>query len=500
MRIAQYVDLANGGERVGLDAPGLWDGASDSWHGQMTSLIAAGNGLLSNSDFRGYAPMASVLLIKIGRGGGRIPEEDILNGLRWLLRADNWQKYGVRVLNVSVGGDYPQSWRENAVCLAAEELSRRGVLVVAAAGNSDRERLLAPAQAPAVLTVGGLDDHNRRWDPRSTGDVNRLNLYPHNWGAVMGDAGPIQKPELLALARWLPSPVLPVSPIFKEMHAIAALRQTLKGEDRQHLGKLLTHWQRALHLDPIYGQKHQAVEPANLVTEIGQALRKRMNAHKWVHAYYQHVDGSSVAAAQVSATAAQMMEANVNLEPAQARQLLMATALPLPHLAHERVGTGLVQPARAVAAALRAFGGILTGYPQSGTVVSQAELHKRPIQGKVSSHGIHGSQHQEPGKNSSSVSAHRNSYPVYFGYLAPRAHSVSLIGSFNGWLPGAIALERARNGWWRAVVHLPAGRHFYRFWVIDNQHPEGDWQTDPENPLRVESGFLHGHSRVDVDG
>lgn len=47
---------------------------------------------------------------KIGRGGGRIPEEDILRGLSWLLEDDRWQQYGVRVVNISVGGDFPEAW------------------------------------------------------------------------------------------------------------------------------------------------------------------------------------------------------------------------------------------------------------------------------------------------------------------------------------------------------------------------------------------------------
>ena len=168
-RLVQYVDLTDGQERIGLHQPSLWDGAGDSWHGQMTTTVAAGNGLLSGGRYRGFAPGASVLAIKIGRGGGRIPEEDILAGLAWLLRVDgqtgreNWSRYGVRVLNLSVGGDFVQPWRENAVCLAADELVQRGVFVAAAAGNSGGAYLLAPAPVPGVVTVGGVDDGN--WAP-----------------------------------------------------------------------------------------------------------------------------------------------------------------------------------------------------------------------------------------------------------------------------------------------------------------------------------------------
>ena len=165
LRIVQYVDLTNHGERVGLEQPSLWDGDGDSWHGQMTTAVALGNGLLSGGRFRGYAPRARLLAIKIGRGGGRIPEADILRGLNWLLHNNNWRRYNVRVLNVSVGGDFPEVWQNNAVCLAAEALSAKGVLIAAAAGNRGRAELVAPAQAPSVLTVGGYDHANRHWNP-----------------------------------------------------------------------------------------------------------------------------------------------------------------------------------------------------------------------------------------------------------------------------------------------------------------------------------------------
>ena len=38
-----------------------------SWHGMMTSVVAAGNGFLSEGLYRGIAPDANVVLVKIGR-------------------------------------------------------------------------------------------------------------------------------------------------------------------------------------------------------------------------------------------------------------------------------------------------------------------------------------------------------------------------------------------------------------------------------------------------
>ncbi len=470
LRLRHYVDLTDDGQQEGLDVASLWDAAGDSWHGQMTTTLALGNGLLSAGRYAGYAPRAGLLPIKIGRGGGRIPEEDILRGLNWLLEDDRWQRYGVRVLNVSVGGDFLEPWEANPVCQAAEELIRRGVLIAAAAGNRGVAQLVAPAQAPNVLTVGGVDDLNRLWSPTVAAEVGRLALYPHNWGKVRTAEGVMRKPELLALARWLPAPVLPPTPVFQEMHAIDRLRATLLA-DGGHLDELAAHWVQALHSDPVYRKRHPEQSPDDWRAEMWSALRKRMNAHKWIHAYYQHVDGTSVAVAQVSAVAAQMVQANPALTPGQIKTLLMQTALPLRHLPRLRSGAGMLQPGRAVAAALRASGGPLQDIPLSGT--SPRARPDAPTWGE-------------------------GERAVYVGLFAPDATHVSVIGSFNGWQPGCTPLARTDAGWWHGVLCLPKQRHAYRFWVEGGVYGTGAWLPDPEQQPQIESGYGAGHSLLDL--
>jgi serine protease AprX len=483
-RLVDYVDLTEGADGGGLDALSLWDGAGDSWHGQMTTVLALGNGLLSNGRYRGFAPQANALPIKVGRGDGRIPEEDILCGLEWLLEDRRWERYQVRVLNISIGGDFPQHWRINPVCLAADKLTQRGVFVVAAAANSGRDQLLAPAQTPSVLTVGGIDDHNRLWDPLLVDGMGRLELYRHNYGLVVGAHGPQRKPELLAPATFIPGPILPVSPIFREMHAIGRLRRTLRGSDAAHVDDLLAHWQRTLHGDEL------PAEPASLdesMSEVWQAVRKRMNAHKWIHPAYQHVEGTSVSAAQVSAVAAQMVQANANLTPEELHTLLRENARPLFHLDDTRSGAGLLQPAHSVAAALRTSGGALTGLPRSATVMRNHELQKWTGRIKVSlarqPNDVHGSA----------------THVAYFGFYAPQARRVQLIGSFNHWKVSDCPLQRTEAGWWHTALPLPDGDYVYRFWMEDDAHPHGEWLPDPENQMRAESGYLDYHSRIVVD-
>lgn len=47
------------------------------------------------------------------------------------------------------------------------------------------------------------------------------------------------------------------------------------------------------------------------------------------------------------------------------------------------------------------------------------------------------------------------------------ARSVSVVGDFNGWKPGATPLTRLENGIWTATVPLAAGRHVYAY-VLDD--------------------------------
>lgn len=481
-RLANYIDLTGDKVRVGSGLKSLWDGEGVAWHGQMTTTIAAGNGSLSSRRYRGPASDACLLPIKIGRGDGHIPEPDIQRGFAWLLADETFARYDVRVVNVSIGGDYPQEWRQNPVCLAAEALVERGVVVVAAAGNQSRRELLAPAQAPSVITVGGVDDQNRPVDAGSPASIESVLPYHHNHAVIHDRHGPQLKPEVLAPGRYVASPILPVSPILREMHAIGRLRRTLRGSDNQP-DPLVAHWQRVLRNDEPIDEEQATGE---WMGEVWQAVRQRMNAHKWVHSNYQHVDGTSVSTAVVSGVVAQMIQANPWLTPHDVRAILRDTALPLSHVPPETAGAGLIQPTRAVAASMRRAGGPLAGYPYSGSRLSDADLRDVLQRARVPLH-----------ERADSARAQGNGV-FYFGLYAPAAASVHLTGDFNQWSVSDLPLARCECGWWHAALTLPQGHPVYRFIVVGDDGVRR-WLHDPENPLRAEGGYLDAHSRIDVD-
>lgn len=84
----------------------------------------------------------------------------------------------------------------------------------------------------------------------------------------------------------------------------------------------------------------------------------------------------------------------------------------------------------------------------------------------------------EPGRQPQGVA-------VTFELHAPGARQVELVGSFNNWKPGDIALIGPdATGHWTATVEVPAGRHEYLF-LVDGR----EWRTDPSAPSHRPDGF-----------
>ncbi len=301
-----------------------------SWHGMMTSVVACGNGSLSEGLYRGLATGAEVVLIRVSDREGRVNEEGIGRGLGWLLA--NARRHDVQIVNVSLGGDRPTDFAHNPVDLMVEALVAQGLLVVCAAGNAGERWLVPPASAPSAITVGGLDDKNT-FDPAS------FQLWHSNYGQTR--AG-VWKPELVAPSLWLAAPVLPGSIVASQAQALERLLAVPLAE----LPALLTDSELTAPLHLPQGVQEMPVE---MVREV---LQQAWRSQKLINPYYQHVDGTSFAAPIVSSVAAQMWQANPNLSPAGLKDLLMRTARYLPEIPPDQQGHGVVDPWAAVAAAL----------------------------------------------------------------------------------------------------------------------------------------------------
>ncbi len=312
-RILAYVDVNDrGARRRDLDSPD-----ASSWHGMMTSVVACGNGALSQGLYRGLASEATLVLVKVG-SASRIKHDDIRRGLAWVTR--NRERYGIRVVNVSCGGDYEASYLEDGLSAAAEAATRAGLLVVAAAGNRPGQPVVPPASAPSVLTVGGLDDKNR---PPFPG----YDMYHSSYGPTIDG---LQKPEVIAPGIWVAAPILPGTPTAEQ----AALLARLAAARDEALAALIAA-SPGVDADLDAAKR---LEPALL----RQLVTAKLRGHNVISGAYKHVDGTSFAAPIVASLAALLLELNPALRPRELKRLIMRTARRLPHVDCDRQGWGVV--------------------------------------------------------------------------------------------------------------------------------------------------------------
>jgi serine protease AprX len=301
-----------------------------SWHGMMTSVVAAGNGSLSKGFYRSIAPEANVVLVKLATSG-RITERNIQDGIEWVLA--HRKEYDIRIVNISAGGDDNDSYLHNDLSQTVERAVKEGLIVVCAAGNAGHmpgHPVLPPASAPSSITVGGLDDQNSL-------DRARRGMYRSSYGPT---ADGLQKPEIIAPGIWVPAPILPDTPTADQAELYATLD---KASDEELLGIIEAHPKVD---EDIYNARDMRTSLLrNLITI-------KLHEGDVISEHYKYVDGTSFAAPIVSSIIACMLEANPNLTPQLVKRILIETAERLPGIEIDRQGWGGVAPRRAVELAL----------------------------------------------------------------------------------------------------------------------------------------------------
>jgi len=313
-----------------------WDsGTAAQWHGLMTSTVAAGNGWLSHGLYRGIASEAELVLVQVREPSGRISNQSLARGLRWLVL--NGPKLGVRVINLSVAGEPVPPLATNEVDSAIAALVALGITVVAAAGNDGQRQLVPPATAPLAVTVGGLDDQN-------TFDQAALMLWHSHYGAGLAPEPGALKPELVVPSLWVAAPLLPDSPQATRARYLFTRRAARTGE---------------------------------------ASVEHQIEVDKLISPYYQHVAGTRFAAPVVASIIACMLQAHSDLTPLDIRRLLLAAAQPVPGAPVERQGRGALQGGQAVALAVASGAGWPLAHARSPVVSAGAvlfRLHANDVQ------------------------------------------------------------------------------------------------------------------------
>ncbi|KAJ9187098.1 hypothetical protein P3X46_002594 [Hevea brasiliensis] len=132
---------------------------NDSGHGTHTLSTAGGNFVPGanvfgngNGTASGGSPNARVAAYKVCwppvNGSGECFDADIMAAF------DAAISDGVNVISVSLGGDTPAEFFEDSIAIGAFHASRKGIVVVASAGNAGPAPLTVTNSAPWLITVG----------------------------------------------------------------------------------------------------------------------------------------------------------------------------------------------------------------------------------------------------------------------------------------------------------------------------------------------------------
>lgn len=381
------------------------DGRTDigNWHGTMTSVIAAGNGYLSQGLYRGPAYLSNLVLLKVGETFSIRPH-NIAKALRWVL--EHKDRLGIRIVNISLGvGEENRKSEDSLVDHWIAKCTEAGLCVVVAAGNSGGE-VGSPAKCKEAITVGGYFDHCDE-------------MFHSDFGFTPDR---ILKPDLIAPSALVASPILPGTPQQKRAAAIAYLLAHPECDDE------------AMITDAQLPTSYLKSSLEDRVNELlGQAAGQKI-----VGTYYEHADGTSVAAPLVSGTIAQLLELRPELTPAEVRRILLQTSRRLPNASRERQGRGVLRAADAYSVASAAEHRLLR------TVLGPERVDDTLV----------------------------------FRLYHPEAKKVEIAGDFTEWKPQAMKDEG--EGVWSHTLELPMGnpeRRAYKF-LYDGK----EWEEDRHNP------------------
>ncbi len=124
--------------------------------GRDTS-VTAGN---ENNDdhFVGMAPDARIINVKVATADGGADVSQVIAAIDWVVQHRKDAGMNIRVINLSYGTHSTQPYTIDPLAYAVENAWRKGIVVVAAAGNDGTgDQLTMPAADPYAIAVGAVD-------------------------------------------------------------------------------------------------------------------------------------------------------------------------------------------------------------------------------------------------------------------------------------------------------------------------------------------------------
>ncbi|QKV74197.1 S8 family serine peptidase [Amycolatopsis sp. Hca4] len=196
---------------------GQSDRSQDS-HGTSIAAIIAGSGKNNGgTGVIGLAPDARILPVRVTVDGETQPVS-LAEGIIYAV------DHGVRIITISASTSVPEPNLRSAV----DHAIKRGVLVIAATGNSGRDGNPPsyPAYFPGVVAVTGVDSNNNFWAESQSGPQATLAapatdiMSANNHGGYLrGDGTSYAAPYVAAAAAlvWSKWPDLPAGRVIRQL-------------------------------------------------------------------------------------------------------------------------------------------------------------------------------------------------------------------------------------------------------------------------------------------
>ncbi|MDM5298031.1 S8 family peptidase [Bacillus pumilus] len=166
----------------------------DNGHGTHCAGDVAGDGTASDGLYKGPAPKARIIGVKVLNKQGSGSLSTIIEGVEWCMQFnEDHPDDPIHIISMSLGGDAQRydDEQDDPMVRAVNAAWDEGIVVCVAAGNAgpNKQTIASPGVSQKIITVGAYDDQNT---PESNDDV--VAPFSSRGPTVYGTS----KPDILA--------------------------------------------------------------------------------------------------------------------------------------------------------------------------------------------------------------------------------------------------------------------------------------------------------------